>query len=207
LFVVVIGLESFVVTLGTGTLLTGLGLAINNLSISGISQSLVNASRDQLLGLQLGFYYGLILVVVCWYVFSYTPLGRYLYFVGVGREVARLAGVRVNLIRAGAFVVSSTFAAFGGVVLAGLLGASDPNTGASYALPAFAAAFLGATAIVPGRFNPWGAFAAVYFLVTGITGLELVGLSGWVEQVFYGAALVVAVTFSRLSGRRRVDAA
>ena len=203
-FVVVIGLESFVVTLGMGTLLTGTGMGINNLSIAGISGSLVNASRYQFLGLQLVFYYGLALTVVCWYVFSFTPLGRYLYFVGAGREVARLSGVRVDRIRAGAFVVSSVVAAFGGVVLAGVLGASDPNTGASYVLPAFAAAFLGATAISPGRFNPWGAFIAVYFLVTGITGLQLVGLSGWIEQVFYGGALVLAVTFSRLSGRRLV---
>jgi ribose transport system permease protein len=46
---------------------------------------------------------------------------------------------------------------------------------------------------------------AVYFLLTGITGLELLGLSGWIEQVFYGASLVVAVTLSRLAGRKRIS--
>jgi ribose transport system permease protein len=43
----------------------------------------------------------------------------------------------------------------------------------------------------------------VYFLVTGITGLELLGLSGWIEQVFYGTSLVLAVAISRLASRRR----
>jgi ribose transport system permease protein len=69
-------------------------------------------------------------------------------------------------------------------------------------LPAFAAAFLGATAISPGRFNPWGTFIAVYFLASGIVGLQLIGLSGWIEQVFYGAALILAVAASRLASRR-----
>ncbi len=43
-------------------------------------------------------------------------------------------------------------------------------------LPAFAAAFLGATTILPGRFNPWGVIVAVYFLATGITGLTMLGI-------------------------------
>jgi ribose transport system permease protein len=202
LFVVGLGLNSFVVTLGTGTLLTGAGMGINNVTVSGISDPLVQAARHQALGLPLAFYYGLALVLVCWYVFTYMPVGRALYFVGAGQEVARLAGVSVHRIKAGSFVASAAIATFAGVILAGVLGGADPNTGASYLLPAFAAAFLGATAIVPGRFNPIGTFIAVYFLVTGITGLQIVGLSGWIEQVFYGGALVVAVAFSRLSRSR-----
>lgn len=204
-FVVAIGIESIVVTLGMGTFLVGLSFAIEESQLGGISETLVNATREQLFGVQLGFYYGLLLTIIVWYVFAYTPLGRYLYFVGAGRDVARLSGIRVQAIRAGALIASSGFAAVGGVVLAGLLGATDPNVGQSFLLPAFAAAFLGATAITPGRFNPWGTFVAVYFLVTGITGLQLLGLSGWVEQVFYGASLIVAVTLSRLAGRRRGD--
>jgi ribose transport system permease protein len=204
-FVVAIGIESIVVTLGMGTFLVGLSFAIEESQLGGISETLVNATREQLFGVQLGFYYGLLLTVIVWYVFAYTPLGRYLYFVGAGRDVARLSGIRVEAIRAGALIASSGFAALGGVVLAGLLGATDPNVGQSFLLPAFAAAFLGATAITPGRFNPWGTFIAVYFLVTGITGLQLLGLSGWVEQVFYGVSLILAVTLSRLAGRRRGD--
>ena len=203
LFVVVLGVDSIVVTLGMGTLLAGVGLGVNDLTVGGISDQLVEAARHDIFGVQAAFYYGLALTVLVWYVYSHTPLGRYLYFVGMGREVARLAGVRVNAIRAGSLLFSGFTAALAGVVLAGTLGASDPNVGPSYLLPAFAAAFLGSTAISPGRFNPWGAFIAVYFLVTGITGLQLIGYVGWVEQVFYGGSLIVAVTISRLAARRR----
>jgi ribose transport system permease protein len=88
------------------------------------------------------------------------------------------------------------------VLYAGTTGGADPSSGASFLLPAFAAAFLGATSIVPGRFNPWGSFIAVYFLVTGITGLQLLGVESFVQQLFYGGALVVAVVLSRLIGGR-----
>ena len=203
LFIVLVGIDSIVVTLGMGTLLAGVAIGINNLSVGGISPQLVNFASTQVFGLQLVFYYGLILTILLWYLFAYTPLGRYLYFVGAGRSVARLTGIRVNLIRAGSLVVASVVAAVSGVLLAGVLGSADPTTGPTFLLPAFASAFLGSTTITPGRFNAWGSFIAVYFLVTGITGLELLGFSGWIEQVFYGGSLVVAVLFSRLAGMKR----
>lgn len=206
-FTVVVGIHSFVVTLGMGTLLVGLTFAVTkSTTIGGVSDHLVQAMRwNGLLGIQAMFFYALILTVVVWYLLSLTPVGRYLLFTGLGKEVARLAGIRVERVRAASLVVSAFFAAMAGVCLAGSLGAADPNSGGNYLLPAFAGAFLGATCVQPDRFNPWGSFIAVYFLVTGITGLELMGYSGWIEQVFYGGALIVAVTASRLVARRRIS--
>lgn len=202
--IVKIGVPSLVATLGTGTLLGGVGFGISNsVTIGGISSTLINAASRQVFGLPIAFYVGVGLVVLLWYVFEYTPIGRYLLFVGEGREVARLAGIRVDAIRAGSLIVCSLVAAFAGVMQAGTVGAADPGGGTSYLLPAFAGAFLGQTAIKPGRFNAWGTFVAVYFLVTGITGLELLGYVGWVQDVFYGGSLVVAVALGRLAARRR----
>jgi ribose transport system permease protein len=200
--IVGIGIDSLVATLGMGTLLAGAALGINGESVAGISTSLVDVFRQPILGVQMGFWIGLVLTALFWYVFTQTPLGRYVFVVGAGREVARLTGLRVNAIRAGCLVAASTLAAFAGVMLAGLQGSANPQAGPNYLLPAFASAYLGSTAIRPGRFNAWGAFAAVYFLATGITGLQIIGLSGWIEQVFYGASLVVAVILSSLARRR-----
>lgn len=196
-FVVVTEVDSFIVTLGTGTILTGVMLGINTQSTGGISQGLIDAMHTRVLGLPLAFYYGLALTVFVWYLLGHTPVGRYLYFVGSGREVARLSGIRVAHIRAGSFLACSFVAALAGVVLAGWLGASDVSVANSYMLSAFAAAFLGTSIIQPGRFNAWGTLIAVYFLVTGITGLELLGFAGWIEFIFYGASLVLAVALSR----------
>jgi ribose transport system permease protein len=98
-------------------------------------------------------------------------------------------------------------AALGGVLYTGTSGAADPVSGLSFLLPAFAAAFLGSTTITPGRFNPWGTFIAVYFLVAGITGLAIMGVQTWVQSAFYGAALVIAVSASQVVKKRREKAA
>ena len=116
----------------------------------------------------------------------------------VGREVARLSGINVDRMRWGCLVVSAFLGAVAGVIYAGTIGAADPNSGLTYLLPAFAAAFLGATSIQPGRFNPIGSVIAVYFLVTGITGLSILGVSTFVQDLFYGGALIVAVTLSQI---------
>lgn len=203
-FIVLFGIDSLIVTLGIGTLISGIVLLISGgQTFAGIDPVLTDAVvGKRLLGVPLEFYYGLLLVIIVWYIFEYTSLGRRLLFVGRGREVARLNGLRVDRIRWGAFVASGAVSALAGILYAGTSGAADPISGANYLMPAMAAAFLGTTAIKPGRFNAWGSFIAVYFLVTGVTGLALFGLQAWVQNVFYGAALVVAVTFSQLTRRR-----
>jgi ribose transport system permease protein len=202
--VVSVGVSSLIVTLGMGTLLSGIGYGVSgSVTIGGISQSLLNAMQDTIFGLPIAFYVGLLICFVLWYVLAYTPLGRHLLFVGEGREVARLAGLRVDSMRALALITTAFICTIAGIMQAGVVGAADPGGGPPYLLPAFAGAFLGQTVINPGRFSPWGVFVATYFLVTGITGLQLLGGAGWVQDVFYGGALVVAVTLARLVARRR----
>ena len=200
---VYLGVQSIIVTLGTGTLLAGLTLAISSSGVvTGIPIGFTNFLTRQIFGLALPFYLGLILMVVAWFILQQMPLGRRMIFVQENREVARLAGLRVNRIRAGGLIATSTIAGLAGTMLAGMSQAADPQSGASFLLPAFAAVFLGSTAIVPGRFNAIGTFCAVYFLVTGITGLDYLGYAGWPGQVFYGGSLVVAVSLSHLAGKR-----
>lgn len=206
LFVVVFGVESLVVTLGTGTVAQGVVLWISDsTTISGVSQTLVDAVfGNELFGIPLAFYYGLVLCVVLWYVLEFTALGRRLLFVGRSRRVARLTGINVGRMRWGALVAAGTIAAAAGALFAGTTGGADPTSGSSFLLPAFAAVFLGATTIVPGRFNPWGTLVAVYFLVTGITGLTILGAESFVQQLFYGTALVFAVALSQFTRRREI---
>ena len=58
------------------------------------------------------------------------------------------------------------------------------------------------TTIQPGRFNAFGAVIAVYFLASGITGLQQLGVDTFIQQLFYGGALVLAVALSQLARRR-----
>ena len=203
-----VGVPSIVATLGMSTLLAGLLLGIVGPRIrSGVNSSFVSLIRGKWIGLPRSFWFALVLTAVVWYVLQHTPLGRYLLFVGRGREVARLAGIRVDMIRFGSLVASAAFATTAGMILAGTSASAQVGVGAGYLLPAFAAAFLGATAIIPGQFNAWGSWASVYFLLTGITGLAIVGYSGWPEQVFYGGALIVAVVLSQIAKAARTRSA
>lgn len=197
-------IDPLIVTLGSGTILQGVVIWISNSNtVSGISTKLTDlVVGNRFLGISLEFYYGLGLAAVLWYFFEYTALGRRILFVGRGRSVSRLSGLRVQRLRIGALMASGLISAAAGVLYTGTLGAADPTSGLSFLLPAFAAAFLGATAILPGRFNPWGSLVAVYFLVTGITGLTLLGVESYVQNLFYGGALILAVVLSQLVRRR-----
>lgn len=202
LFVVRVGVNAFIGTLGTSTILTGLTLAVSGGQIlNSVAQPLVDFVQYQIFGLAVPVYLGFALAIVLWYIYEHTPIGRHLFFVGEGREAARLVGLRVDRLRFGAFIASGAISAFAGVFTAGQLGAADPSVGPSFLLPAYAAAFLGATTIKPGRFNAWGTVVALYLLVTGVTGLELLGTSSWVQEMFNGVALLIAVTFARFVAR------
>jgi ribose transport system permease protein len=201
--VVVFGVNAIVTTLAMSTALLGVALGVTNLeSISGISQGFANVANFDVLGLPVSFYYGVVLVIALLYVAKVTPLGQKMAFVGVNRDVARLAGIRVNRIRWCSYTISGLICGVGGVILAASLGGFNPTTSQNYLLPAFSAVFLGTAAIEPGRFNSIGTFVGIYFLETGVLGLQLLGFSGWVEDVFYGAVLIVAVAITTLLRRR-----
>lgn len=198
-----LGVNTIVVTLGMGTFLLGLGLWMTNLTpISGLPGDFAQISLLPLLGLPLGFWEGLVLMLGFAYVMWFTPLGRNMRFIGANREVSRLAGIRVNRIRYGSFLAAGVIAGIGGVLSSAATGGFDATVSQSYLLPVFAATFLGTAILEPGRFNPLGTLLAVYFLATGILGLQLLGAAAWVSSVFYGGVLVIAVTLSTVLHRR-----
>jgi ribose transport system permease protein len=201
LLIVKVGLSSFIVTLGTGTAFMGVAFAIDDTAVTGASHAYESALSYSFLGLQVSLWIGLVLMAVLWYVYGYTPLGRRLFFVGASRNVSRLAGINVDRLRAGSLIAGSLLAGLAAIITAGYLNSADPTLAGNFLLPALSGALLGTTVIWPGRPSPGGTFVATYFLVTGYTGLEELGFSGWIQQVFYGVALVAAVGISHLASR------
>jgi ribose transport system permease protein len=209
LLIVYARISSFIATLGTGTILSGLTIWISNGQIIGAAMvqvgGLEGALPRQLLwlggteffGFGLPVYLMVIAAVIFAVVLGHTQFGRFLYAVGGGREVARLAGVRTNRLIVFAFMISSATAGFAALVAIGLFGSAHPDVGSQYLLPAFAAAFLGATTIEPGRFNVWGSLVAIFLLAVLVVGLVQLGAPFWVSPVFNGGALIVAVALAR----------
>ncbi len=206
-FILYFRIPSLIVTLGTGTFVNGVVLWMSgSMTISGLDDALTDwVVVRRIFGIPLAFYYAVLLCAVIWYFFGYTTPGRRLLFVGRGREVARLSGIRVDRVRLFSLITSGVLSAGAGIMYAGTIGAADPLSGLTFLLPGFAAAFLGATSISPGRFNPWGSLVAVYFLVIGITGLTILGIQTFVQNLFYGGGLVLAVALSQLVRNREAQ--
>jgi ribose transport system permease protein len=192
------------VTLGTMTIVQGVIYIISgNNSVGIVSTNLSNwIFGNDFLQIPLEFYYGLAIFLIVWYVLSFTPVGQKALVIGQSREVARLSGVRVTRQRSWAYILGAGIAAIAGIAYAGTNGTVDPGAGSTLILPAYAAVFLGATAIKPGRINAVGALFAVYFLATGTVGLELLGTQSYYQQIFYGVALVAAVTIPKATRDR-----
>lgn len=202
LLVVRLGVDAFVTTLGVNTLTSGIIYWVtDSTTLLTVPDQIVSLSRSHFLGLTLATWIGWGFVLVAWYVFDFTPLGRRMLFIGGSRDVARLAGIAVDRTRFIGFIVAGVLASIVGMLLLGQLGAADGSTTAQYLLPPFAAVFLGAATIRLNQFNALGTLFALYLLAVGVTGLQLNGAPTWVSSAFNGAALVAAVTLAKLASR------
>lgn len=200
LLVVKVGIDPFVATIGTGSVLQGISEAMGNgqTIISHIPQSFVKFGIAKWFGLPVNVLIVLVLAIAVWYVFALTPLGRGIYATGAARPAARLAGIRTSWVIISAYVLSALGAGVAGILFAAAQGAGPPGTGTAFLLPAYATVFLGATIIRPGRFNVWGLIVAILIIAVGINGLELLGAPFWVQDLFEGVALIAAVALTRL---------
>lgn len=205
LLVVWLGMNSFIATLGTGTVVYGLTQwYTGDQPISGVMpSSFLTLGRSSAGPIPLPLIYVLVLMAILWIAFEYTAWGRTCFATGANPRAALLAGVRTNRVIVQSLVIGGILATSAGVVSVMILGSANPAIGLNYSLPAFAAAFLGASSIRPGRFNAIGTALAVYMLATGIQGLEQLGVASYIENFFNGGALLVAVALSIVAGRRR----
>jgi ribose transport system permease protein len=204
----VVGLKipSLIATLATWLIADSLSIAVSGnrtITSTRVSGSFTKIARANIDGFTAPFFYVLILMVILAVFMSQTAAGRNVYAVGFDPQVARLAGVRVKAVQTMSLVCSGLIGAFAGIVLTAKLSSATPSSGNPYLLPAFAAAFLGATQFRAKRFNAVGTIIAVFMLGTGQYGLLLASAPQWMPNVFQGIALVAAIGLTRLQDPNR----
>lgn len=214
-FIVVrLRVNSFIATLGMSQAVTALILMIsgNRQIIDKLPRGFIRiGARRWLFNLPLYFYYMLVIAAVVWFVLEHTPLGRYMFATGGGREPARLSGVKTDLLTWGSLVASAVIAGFAGFVFAWKTNTFQNSAGPGFLFPAVAAVFFGASQL-RGRANVWGTLIAVFALAFGIKGLQLSFDAGtyWIEPMFNGVSLLIAVSLASRQGvikiRRRRQA-
>ena len=194
-----------IATLGILTILGGVilqrtgGLAPS----SNVPQSMSDFGTGLLAGIPIIFLTFIAVAALTYFVLCHTSLGRQIYAVGSNLEAAKLVGLRTDALKAATFVVGGVLCGVGGFLYVSRAGGASPNVGATFTLPAFAAAFLSAAAVRPGRFNVWGLVIAVYFLAVLNNGLNLAGVEPYVNDWVNGGALIIGVALATVLYRRR----
>lgn len=199
------GISSFVTTLGVSTILGGFAVGYSGgMILTGtVSPTFSALAQAAPLGIEMPIWYLLLVAALVYVLLEFTATGRHMRAVGGNRAAARLAGISVGRAVTVAFVISGLVSSLAAIISVSQLGSGQAVIASGYLLPAYAGAFLGATTITPGRFNVWGTLVGVYLLGAGVAGLQQLGFAPWVQDLFNGAVLLVAVAVSGYLTRLR----
>jgi len=209
LLVTRLGIDSFIATMGVGTLLYGVSNWYSGgqqIVAPNLPDSFINLT-EILWHIPLPAIYVAIAAIMLWLVTEHLPVGRSLYVIGANPRAAELTGIRIGRYVTGAFVAAGFLSGMAGIMLGSILETGTPSTGPEYLLPAFAAALLGATSIHPGRVNVVGTLLAVLILAFSFSGVQQLGAPFYVQYFFNGGILIVAVGLSVYAAARRRRAA
>ncbi len=143
----------------------------------------------------------IVLSIISWAVLRYTTIGRSLYAIGGSPEVARLAGIRVRKLTMSVYALSGLLAGLASVALACRLNSSQPSAGTGYELDTIAAVVIGGASLNGGVGGIRGTVVGVLIIGVLRNGLNLSGVSPFVQQIVIGVVIALAVAADTI--RRR----
>lgn len=189
-------LNSFVVTLATSFVFTGLVNGISKgYSYTKIPKSFTLLGRGGMLGMPYLFWLMIVVLVIIWYMFKFTVIGRRILATGGNESAARLSGIKTNKIIVLANSISGFCAALAGVLWISRLGSAPPATGSDWMIISFAVAVIGGTALIGGEITAIGLFASAFMMTFIKNGLIMLNVNVYFEQTFLGIIILLAVMF------------
>jgi ribose transport system permease protein len=205
LITVIFKIPSFVVTLGTMGILSGLSLRItNSASISVQDSRFVAVFGIGTIGAVPALLLWTVGVVLIGHaVLSYTKTGRGLLATGANPNAARFSGIRTNRLRVGAMVASGLGGALAGLLYVGQFGAASYTLGTSDLLTVIAAVIIGGTSLAGGKGSVIGALIGSLLIGTLNNGLIIIGLANPEQLMVRGVIIIAAVIFSARTVTRR----
>jgi len=196
-------INAVIATLGVGTILTGLGFAYSAFPIAaGVPPEFLQLSLGSVVfGIPNPIIIMVVVLAILWIMLNKTDLGQKMQAVGGNIEAARLSGIRVDRVKIFAFATAGVCAALTGTLLSSLLGSGTLGAADGYLLDAFAAVFLGSATLRDGEFHILGTLVGVLVIAVGFNGLSIFGAPTFVQPIFKGGVLILAVGLSTLSRR------
>jgi ribose transport system permease protein len=195
-------IPSFIATLAMGGVLFSAALVISkerSITLNESGRAYQAWITGQAFGLPNVIFVGLVVLAIAHVLQAHTRFGRYSAAIGAGEPAAYASGVKVGRQKIFAFVLSSTFAALAGVVLAGRLASGSPTLAAELLLPSIAAVVVGGTAITGGVGSVWRTLVGALIISVVRIGMTFLGVNIFAQNIVFGAVLIgaVAVTIDR----------
>ena len=191
------GIPSFLITLGSMGVVSGLALTLTGTApIAIYSRPFTSVlGAGHLFGVQSPIWWALGVCLVCAVVLSRTVFGRYVYAVGGDREASRLAGIPVGRIRIMSFVLSGVLAALAGLTIAARISTGLPTIGGDLELDVITAVVIGGTNLFGGRGYIFGTVIGALIITIIGNGLVLTGINANLQTTVKGAILIITVLF------------
>ncbi len=195
-------IPSFIATLAMGGVLFSAALVISkerSITLNEAGRAYQAWITGQAFGLPNVIFVGLLVLAIAHVLQAHTRFGRYSAAIGAGEPAAYASGVKVGRQKIFAFVLSATFAALAGVVLAGRLASGSPTLAAELLLPSIAAVVVGGTAITGGVGSAWRTLVGALIISVVRIGMTFLGVNIFAQNIVFGAVLIgaVAVTIDR----------
>jgi ribose transport system permease protein len=194
-----LGINPFVVTLGTMTALRGAAylLAGGTTILNNDIPSFEWIGNGSLLAIPWLVWLAGAVVVASWFILKRTVLGLHIYAVGGNPQAARLTGIKVKRVLLFVYSISGLFAGLAGAMSASRLYGANGNWGTGYELDAIAAVVLGGTSLMGGVGSIWGTVIGALIIGVMNNGLTILGVSSFWQYVAKGAVIVLAVMLDK----------
>jgi ribose transport system permease protein len=196
--ITVLRIPSFLVTIGTLSIITGFTLLIGSTYTQIPPVGFINdISTTRVLGdVPIITIWAVIITLILVWVARYTVYGRSVYAIGGGERVSQIVGLPIRRYKIMAFALSGLTCGIAGIVLAGITGAGTPGIGASFLLNAIAAIAVGGTALTGGMGGPWGTVIGAAIITVLTSGLVVLQVSEQVQNIVQGSVVIAAVYFT-----------
>jgi len=197
-------INSFIVTLGTMTMIRGLCLVFTGGKMVDTQNKFIKAlGSAEFLGLSSLFYIYLVVLVIISAMLAYTNFGRRLYATGGNIEVAHLAGINTAFQKTAAFSIMGVLCSIGGIMLVAQLRAGSTQYGTDLALTCVAATVIGGTRLSGGAGNAFRTALGMLVIVVLYKALIYLGLQAYYQNLVKGSVLILVVMFDLFMTRRR----
>lgn len=194
----------FIATLGSGLIIKGIMTARFANFTGAVPRSFQTFGYDSLGPIPISILVLLAVVIVGWFVLSWTKFGAHLYGVGGSLEVGRLSGLRTDRIVIGAHIICSLTAVLTGLFIVSRLGSGAPWVGPDglYDLESIATVVVGGTALSGGRGGVFGTLAGVLIFGVIDTVFNQLGVDTFLKTVLRGAIIILAVASYSVRSKR-----